>query len=194
MPKNAEKIFQDYYDSLKAQLEGGEPVTESNHDRIHNAAIMKLMLDKGGKISMFCGEMSVFRKDFYDCIAKESSVTEAEEIKSDLANSLLSFLADGDNKLDVLLERKVDGLLDDMIISKADVENALKRETLDIKRLRDDFLCKEQLSHFCSSSSKMVRVEDNKTTHEGIFVGNDAEMLAESKTCFSNLSAHAVAL
>lgn len=188
MPADIVKIFEDYYDSLTEKLESKRLVAETNHDRIHNSAIMKLMLDHGGQIDMFCGSMSVFRDDFYNDIKRDNPEGSEAEIKSMLANSLTSFLAKDGSRLRVVQEHSMERLPDDLIVSKSVFESAMREGKLEIYSLESNFLWKDMMSHFAISSvAGMMRMETDKTTHEGMFIANAEATSKLANTTFDKL-------
>lgn len=188
--------FDTYYDSLKSQVSGGGEVSELNHNRIHNAAIMKLMLDNGGSISMYCGSMSVFRNDFYDDIARENNNTElARDVKEKVGRSLHDFLNKQGNCLSVVMENACPNLLSDLIVDSTVAENAIAKDRLKLSRIKDDFLWRKELTHFCCSSKPAcIRTETDKDSHEGVFIGNSPEIVNFALNHFKELGEYSVGL
>lgn len=84
-----------------------------NDDRSKNAMIMSVMFDNCDEVTMYCGEMSVFRKSFYreiDKICEGAGGRALGEVK----NSLNHFLRNN-HKLTIVLEHFKDSYLEDLI-------------------------------------------------------------------------------
>lgn len=166
--------FNQFYTKIKTELENGEPSSELNSDRLHNAAIMKLMLDNGGHINMFCGCLSIFRPQFYEKLAMYHQADTAEYVKIEISKSLSKFLSSKVNKLEVIMESEETSILSDMIIDKSTLTDAIKRGSLSLSILNSNFLWGNSLNHFtfCAKNS-MIRLEEDKIAHSGIYLTRD---------------------
>ena len=179
--------FDSYYTKLKEDLDNGEESNCLNEDRRHNAAILKLMLERGGTINMLCGSFSIIRHSFYQKIADKYGECEAKGIKEQLANAFVSFFSNESNKLDLIVE-KTENFLDDLIISKGHIYEALSTSRLELSSLSSNFLWRDQINHICLSKSlKMLRVETDKNHHCGIFSVNQDELIEEAESSISEI-------
>lgn len=174
MSESSTKEFINFYSKIKNELDRGEPSSELNSDRLHNAAIMKLMLDNGGHIQMFCGCLSVFRPQFYEKLAMYHQADTAEYIKVEISKSLSKFLSSKENKLEVIMESEDKNILSDMIIDKSSLTDAIKRRSLSLSILNSNFLWGNSLNHFTfCAKNNMIRLEEDKIAHSGIYLTRD---------------------
>ena len=114
MNKKSRDEFEKYYSKLVEKLNSKEPDFELNEDRAHNATIERFMLDKSKEVNMYCGEMSVFRENFYKHINNDSRQGEDNQpekeklgdfLKTRLISSLSDFIDRTDTQLNIFLER-----------------------------------------------------------------------------------------
>lgn len=160
------KLYE-FYDKLAAAYDKDELVFENNFDRGHNAAVMLLMLRKSKRISMVCGSMSVFRKSFYRYI-REDYPADGERMEEEIRESLRSFISRSDTKLRIILENPTGKEFDEFLIPIEEFcQNA---EIYKLKWDRD----MPELGHFSfTEDEKIVRLENNKETHEALIkIGN----------------------
>lgn len=85
-----QKNTTDYDELRKIHSESGYG-SINNDERYNNAEILRLFLEEGGKIRMFCGEMSTFRKSFYTHITEERCAEAANKIKEIIECQLTNF-------------------------------------------------------------------------------------------------------
>lgn len=189
------KTFNDYYDTLSNDLKSGKPVTEQNHDRVHNVAIVRLMLENSSKVNIFCGRMTIFRSEFYEHIALSYGRELADQLKEILAQSLRKFLSDKSKTLCILNENYHPEMMDDLIVPAELFRRSIANGNLNIKRLDDDFLWSDKLSHFCCAPDiSAMRLESDKSLHEGIFTANISGLVAMAETNFNDLWKYSVAI
>lgn len=152
-----------YYTHLLDAYDNNQVLYCDNTDRLHNAAIMRLMLEKGDGIMMYCGEMSIFRNVFYEEIAKTSPL-EAGKWKQIIKDALIRYLSIG-KILDVVVENYSDMLLNDCILSKEEISDFPIR----IYQLPESIGNKRDIQHFSfTSDEKIVRLETAKKDHSAI--------------------------
>lgn len=98
-----------YYNDLK-QNSNKEDLFY-NADRAHNALVMSNILDVSKEVKMYCGEFSLFRKDFKDKVDKEFTLEQVEEFSPIriLYQSLSNYLLEK-KRIYVIIEDKADSL------------------------------------------------------------------------------------
>lgn len=158
--------LQTYYEELSNAYDHNQWYYTMNSDRRHNAIIMLVMLEKADKIRMYCGEMSVFRKDFYQEIYK-SYPQSAQELMDRMSKALEKFLNRENSHIDIILENFSPELLDDLIVPK---RLFMSRLGLDLYFLPDSIGNKKEIPHiaYTDDDRKMVRIETDKKTHEAM--------------------------
>lgn len=160
-----------YYESLYKKFKSGNPDFELNHDRAHNTTIERFMLDNSLVINMYCGEMSVFRNNFYEYINKDNP-SESEEseklgdiLKKKLIESLERFIKKQDTQLCIFLEKFDESYFRDLI-DRDIFTNGVHLGKIKFFKLDDELLLKKGLSHVSYTDSNIVRMEKNQSTHE----------------------------
>lgn len=160
-----DQTIEKYYTELCEAYDRGTWYYTKNSDRAHNAAIMLVMLEKAKDISMFCGQLSVFRKSFYRRI-NEQYPGSGQELLDHVATALSSFLKKEGNRLTILLENYSKKILTDLIISKDELIRSL---AVDIYALPDYIGNKGSIYHVAfTEEERMVRLELDKTGHQAI--------------------------
>lgn len=79
--------IKNYYLELRRDFETKSPIFQYNKDRAHNSVVLRLMLDTSTSIKMYCGQLSVMRKGFYEHIKNEDEIL-ADELQSKLRDVL----------------------------------------------------------------------------------------------------------
>lgn len=164
-----EDVFS-YYDVLKSAYEKNKLLFRKNSDCAHNAMIMRLMLEKSRHISMYCGEMSVFRSAFYNKI-KESDSAAGERIETEVRKALVGFLAKEDSSIDIILENEPACLFNDFIVPYADL-----KDKVHLAYLPGYIDNKSSIGHFSfTEDEKIVRLELDKKEHVALCKIGDIE-------------------
>lgn len=178
-----------YYSELLSAYDSNRLLYRDNTDRLHNAAIMLLMLTRATSIKMYCGEMSIFRETFYNEIAKENRVL-ADEWKRKISEALRAFLADDSHSLEIVVENYNPELLNDFIISPDEI----KRGQFQIFQLPDSIQNKHDILHFSfTGDEKIERIEIEKDKHTAICrIGIDKKKPTSSLAGFEKLHSLAV--
>ena len=154
----------EYYNRLLQAYNNDDILYCDNTDRLHNAAIMRLMLEKGSEIMMYCGEMSIFRDVFYNEIAKDLP-EEAEIWKKYIKDALTAYLSCGTKKLEIVMENYNPDILNDFLLSKDEIANL----PISIYQLPESIGNKSDIQHFSlTSDEKIVRLETAKKDHTAI--------------------------
>lgn len=187
MSEQSTKIYKEFYEKIKNELDRNEPSSELNSDRLHNAAIMRLMLESSRNISMFCGSLSVFRPQFYEKIAELHGADTANQIRIEVAKALSEFLSNPNLHLNVILEYD-DDLDYAMIIDREIIRSALNSGNLSVYSLNSKFLWGNSLNHFAfSEDSRMLRIEEDKIEHTGLYITLDEEVLRNAHETYDML-------
>ncbi len=173
----------EYYERLCKAYDSNEQLFITNHARAHNALIMRVMLEKAKEVNMYCGEMSVFRKGFYDHIRREDTAL-GNEMEQTMATVLTNFLTKPSKQLSVLFENYHDRYLDDLIVPL----EIFKGSTVKLKKLPDTIANKRYIPHISfTGNERMVRFELDKDTHQAVCkIGIDKEKDSPKKA-FENL-------
>lgn len=154
-----------YYEELTAAYDNSNWFFRQNNDCAHNATIIRVMLEKATSINMFCGKMSVFKKDFYTKV-EERYPGYGSILKDKVAGALRSFLKKNNANLTVVMENYDENVFDDFIISAEEFKTALP---VHLYALKDYLLSKSELPHFSfTENERMVRIETDKESHEAI--------------------------
>lgn len=171
-----------YYEALRDACRSNTKMAFANSDRCHNATIVRNMLDFGGHISMYCGEMSVFRRGFYNHIAKEHGSDVAKRLITDIRNSLANFLTNDNNSLDIVVASQDPDITKDIIASDTFGLGSMTG-CINVSCVDRNLISVRIMPHFMlNDNHSMIRMEINNKSHSGIFVANaDREM-------FGNLS------
>lgn len=163
------KIFDEYYNTLQTKLDSKKVDFELNENRAHNTTIVRFMLDNSNYINMYCGEMSVFRNNFYKYINENANDDEAlgDYLRKKLIESLFSFINRENSKLNIYLEKYSNDYFDDLIDLRIFSEG-IATGKINIYKLNDKLLLKSGLSHISYTDTNIVRMERDKYTHEAI--------------------------
>ncbi len=195
MSERSTQIFDSFYEKIKDEYDNNNSSSELNSDRLHNAAIMKLMLESSNEIFMFCGCLSVFRPEFYERIAEVHGADTAEYIRIEMIKALAEFFADNNHRLNVILESGVNDLESSMIVDEETVRAAVSGGNLKSSALNSSFLWGNSLSHFAySKDSEMLRLESNKIEHTGIYSRKNSELLKEASDTYAMLKSRSRAI
>lgn len=166
-----------YYKKLEKKFNSMNPDFELNEDRTHNTTIVRFMLDKSNKINMYCGEMSVFRKNFYDYINSQN-VGLGDELKDKIIDSLNHFLSRDNTELNIYLENFDDEYFKD-IVDAPIFQEGMETKKIKIYKLDSKMILKEGLSHVSYTDTNIVRMERNKKSHEAICAVNVPSAIME---------------
>lgn len=170
-------FYEKYYQELKTAFESGTPSVRYNRDRAHNAVIMCFMFDHSNVVNMYCGQMSVLRKDFFDKINAQNEFNDfklGDELKGHLKDSLESFLGKDNSRLNILFESYSSEYQTDLI-SEDKMRKAAKDKKLSMMVLPADLKIRKSLDHFTVSDSGIYRFEDDKEQHSALCSFNDTE-------------------
>lgn len=166
-----------YYDRLTSTLESQKWDIALNKDRAHNAMVMRLLLNSSDNISMYCGEMSVFRQAFYDHISNNNKENDEERLgdylKEKMIDSMNHFLSKDKANLQIILEKKVDQNSDDLIFGE-EFKQGIAEGKIAVYYLSDNMLFKGDISHFAVSDS-VIRMERDRKEHSAICAINPPE-------------------
>ncbi|MBD5227476.1 MAG: hypothetical protein HDS67_05435 [Bacteroidales bacterium] len=166
------KATSTYYDELKKILSGNEYGSINNDERYHNAEILRLFLEEGGNIRMFCGEMSVFRKGFYAHITEERGVDDAKFIKGIIEDRLTKFFESTENSIEIILARPIRFSEMSDLLCDSLLWNKLNTPALSIKVGNEWVQKAKTLDHFMYSDKRIMRLEDDAVNHKGYFAAN----------------------
>ena len=163
------KIFNKYYETLQNKFNSNKADFELNENRAHNATIVRFMLDNSNNINMYCGEMSVFRNNFYRYINENTPNNEllGDYLREKLIKSLSSFINRENSMLNIYLEKFSNDYFDDLIDLRIFSEG-ITAGKIYVYKLNDKLLLKSGLSHISYTDTNIVRMERDKYTHEAI--------------------------
>lgn len=160
-----DQTFIAYYNELKAAydtLPTGEIYFTTNTDRLHNAAVMELMLEKGRVLNMYCGSMSIFSNSFYTHIENES---DRKEIKGRIAEAFTKFINDQDKSINIIVEQYDESIFYDLICSK----DLFKNNSVSIYSVPDAIKNRGEIGHFSFIDNSIItRIETDADEHRAI--------------------------
>lgn len=182
-----QNTFDEFYNDLKEAYDSGTPSFFNNKDRVHNAAIMKLMFDTSDEVKMYCGEMTVLRNNFYEHITHDAKSQEesdnlneidnknlkdevkeeeniGEKAKEKVSEAFTKFLKDKKGKLTIYLETFKPEYLEDIIFDK----DLLKNPNLIINVLPKEVKAQGLAHTACTNDQSIVRIETNAVDHQAI--------------------------
>lgn len=173
--------FERYYNELAEAYNRKELYFTRNSDKLHNAAIMLLMLEKGTRISMFCGSMSVFKNKFYSNITCNEK--ENEEIKKKLSDAFNIFIAKENTHIDIILEKEPVKIVDDLIF-----DSALLTPKADIYVIPDVIRELSGINHYSFiDDAEITRIETDADNHTAICKIGNAEGIESPVNSFNKL-------
>lgn len=180
--------IQEYYEALNESFKSGEVSDRYNTDRSHNATVFRFMLDKSNRISMFCGELSLLRNNFYSHVLRDCGDEDGIQIMEAMYNSLERFF-EKEGVLTVILENKE---ASSEWKKKDLVYQALNSNKLKLYYLDDKLTSKRDLNHFALTDVKIVRTEQDKIAHTAVCTLNDDSYFETSKVFFDRLKSYSV--
>lgn len=184
--------LENYYSTLESKLQSKECNYILNHDRAHNAIIESFMLNKSNNINMYCGEMSVFRNDFYNYIDKEhcpdnndNKQSLGNRLKKNVIKALDSFIKRENTCLNIYFEKYDRCYFLDVIDQELFKEGA-NANKIHFYSLSDQLVLKKELFHIAYASPCMIRVETNSEIHEATCAINPPKNIIDSVTKIFN--------
>lgn len=178
---NAE--FEKYYNELAKAYDSGELYFSRNSDHLHNAAIMLLMLEKGKRISMFCGSMSVFKNDFYTYVLDDDGNPDMD-IKKKVSDAFTNFISKDGNQINIILERKPDNLTDGLIFDK----DLLQKESVAIYQIPEVIRERAGINHYSFiDNSEITRIESDAVNHTALCKIGNAPDIESPEDSFKKL-------
>lgn len=165
----------DYYTTLVRAINGNETTYFKNTDRVHNCEIVRSMLNESNEINMFCGEMSVFRKNFYRHINNDpahqnngDNIPLGTALSDQLKEAIEHFLQNGSNRLRIVLERYKASYTEDLI-ENTFISRGIRQKTIQIRTLSDSTLMKDNIDHFSFCTQPNVsRIEQDKENRSAL--------------------------
>ena len=166
--------LQAYYEELIDALNSDTPSYHFTSDRTHNAIVMRFMLDTSSNINMYCGEMSVFRKNFFKHIEENNDNNQdyASSIKNFLIKSFHNFMQKEGVSMNIIFESFENDYLKDLIFLE-DFLIGISEKKINLYKLSDDFAFKNDLYHFTYTDKGIVRFEQDKLQHSAICTINE---------------------
>lgn len=150
-----------------------------NSDHAHNAMVMKLMLEKSDSISMYCGEMSVFRKKFYDIIRQKDAET-GNKIETLMAQALEAFCSKEKAEIKIILPHFDSSYLNDLIVDKNDflrVAQIAALPTIPDAGFQESV---RQLNHFSFTHDRRIsRIEIEEDKHAALLMIGDEPAITD---------------
>lgn len=182
------KEIEAYYKDLEEAYNSKKESNRFNKDRSHNATIFRFMLNKSKNVYMYCGELSILRKNFGDYVKEDCGEEEGRKIMQAMYDSFAAFLSDKEKKLRIILENSVSFSVfkEDLVLKDLFVK-ALEEGQIELRALGDDLTFKEGLNHFTFTDSQIVRIEQDKIQHSAICTMNENQYFKSIKSTFDNL-------
>lgn len=173
--------LQSYYETLEEGFKKDKESYYFNHDRSHNATVMRFMFDNSLEINMYCGKLSVLREDFYNHISEDSN-----KIKAKVTESLERYLNKNNSKLLVILEDYSDEILGNLICKDL-FTTKIQEKQIKLYQLNKDFSFKKDINHFCYTDTKITRFEEDKDLHSAICIFHNEKYYSSMKKNFNIL-------
>lgn len=169
-------LLQEYYYELETLYRSSELRSLPNNDRRHNATILCFMLDSSKEVNLFCGEMSIFREQFYAHIEKDWEGV-GVSLKKDIISALKSFLSRDGVKLNIIVQNYNDSISHDLV-SHQIFREGINAGKISIRKL-NQVAATDSLTHSVYTEKKLVRIEENLEEHSGMFLTNMSDVLFE---------------
>lgn len=176
--------LEQYYNKLLEMANSGEPSGIMNPDRLHNAVAMRAIFETAKKsVSMYCGEFSLFRKNFGDILRGElGSIEKTERDKmiaclvGRLNDSLKTFLEEKGSRLEVIIEN-YDFKLEDEPVYEV-LKPYIKCGRVMFYELSNDsnqtkYI--DHIGHFTFADCEMYRREQDQKEHKAYVCFNNKE-------------------
>lgn len=173
-----------YYEELNEYFKKGELHAVPNSDSAHDSTIMRFMLDKSESLSIYCGEMSVFRNLFYKEIEDHQMLNEEStmDLKEQIQISLRKFLSRSNSRINLIVKTFKKTFIDDVIETKI-FKNGIKNGQIKIFEIKDKRVAVDAVPHFSFTEKKIVRMEQNMEQRSGLCAVNIPDTL---KTTLEN--------
>lgn len=185
-------FFVQYYQDLESAYGSNEISRRYNSDRAHNAVVMCFMFDHSSQIDIYCGEMSVFRENFYAHINSDNELNSSdlgEKIKDEFCKRLKLFLDKENSHMNVIFENSISKPFDDLLCHEHFLSH---KQKISFFYLPDSFKPKKILNHFTySEDSNIYRLEDDKESHSAICSFNNIERINRLKQFYGVLKSYA---
>lgn len=165
--------LQRYYDKLQSYYQSGELRSLQNEDRSHNATILCFIMNTAKEVNMYCGEMSIFRKNFYSYVDDIGFA-----LKNDVVDALNMFIERPDVKLNIIVENYSDNFLADVISQEA-FSRGIDSKKIFIRKLNKNSVVTEGLTHCVYTDTRCVRIEYDIKQHSAMFLTNVSDELLE---------------
>lgn len=160
--KNMDEL-KSYRDELVALFNQDGFAGVSNEDRAHNAMVTSVMLEHCSEIQMFCGEISIFRKGFYEHIKNNTDSETAEYAEHEMSRALKSFTSAQGKKMTVYIQNYTDRLRNDLIDG---FEEGVRGGKIILYQVDKYRILKSCLNHIAmGDEGSMVRIESNRRSH-----------------------------
>lgn len=156
-----------YYDQLVEHLGKNQLFSISNSDRAHNSTVMRFMFDNCPDINMFCGEMSVFRSNFYNHINNLNNNDLGTQLKGQLSESIRKFISSPDRTLRIIIANYERRQFSDLI-SEQSFKEGFAKGKVEFYSLDGRYILKDSLKHCTYSNIGVVRLEEDQESHKGI--------------------------
>ena len=184
-----QNFYDEYYQELKTAFESGSPSVRYNSDRAHNAVIMCFMFDHSNVVNMYCGQMSVLRKGFFDKINAQNVFNDpqlGDELEEHLRQSLDRFFAREESSLKILFESYSSEYKSDLISGEI-MKKSNQSKKLSMKVLPKYLKIRKSLDHFTVSDTGIYRFEDDKELHSALCSFNNLQSSSKLQKNFQIL-------
>lgn len=179
--------IENYYKQLEKSLNNNNhPTLQYNNDRSHNSTVLRFMMDNSSSIKMYCGQLSVFRTDFYEKIQESESEDLSKHLTTKLNSSFKQFIQKTYTTLTIVFESFKKEYLKDLICND-DFFFGIKNNKIHLLKLNDNLTLKRQINHFSFSDSNIVRLEQDKEKHSAICSLNQSDISNLAKETFDKI-------
>lgn len=171
--------MEEYYQLLESLYYDSTYRTTANEDRAHNTTMLRFMLDTSTSaevnsiadtldVNMYCGEMSIFRKGFYEEIDREApELSTGTKLKNLLIESLRTFINRSNARLNIIMEKFSPNFFNDLIDRNLFKIGAGQR-SINIRKVNPAKIQTVLMSHFTVSDRRILRMETDMVKHQGL--------------------------
>ncbi|MDH6306694.1 hypothetical protein M2459_003634 [Parabacteroides sp. PF5-5] len=185
--------LKNYYRDISQLAKDKSPNRFQNDDRAHNAVVMQVIFEQATTVKMYCGEFSIFRKEFKKKVEKDYDVEGGDCPMNNLYKRLESFLKKEDTSLEVIVENPDIFFWQDLY-SLEKIRPFVGLGKIKFYTFKDDFSNFNNTYHFTVGDDRMYRRESDEVTHNAICCFNNPEGAKILKTRFEQLKENVVLL
>lgn len=160
---NLHKYYTEFYEHFKK----GEMFALPNMENAQKAIILRLMLEVGEVVNIYCRDMSVFEKQFYSDINFKYGNNIGAYLRDKVTMSLQHFFHKCNSKINIIIRTgnpDLKNVLIDSLLFKYNIKNG----KISVFKVIEDRIPIEAVPHFSFNDSGIARVEQDMEESSGI--------------------------